>query len=128
VLVRQRPGTASGVIFATLEDETGVANIIIWPKVFEANRRVVLGARVLGVRGILQREGIVIHVIAKEFFDLTGDIAAIAGGVDIGERTIARADEAKSGGPKGRNREQEQYQADVEQRLREALPKGRNFH
>lgn len=128
VLVRQRPGTASGVIFATLEDETGVANIIIWPKVFEANRRVVLGARVLGVRGMLQRDGIVIHVIAKEFFDLTGDIAAIAGGVDIGERTIARADEAKSGGPKGRNREQEQYQADVEQRLREALPKGRNFH
>lgn len=128
VLVRQRPGTASGVIFATLEDETGVANVIIWPKVFEANRRVVLGARVLGVRGMLQREGIVIHVIAKEFFDLTGDLAAIAGGVDIGERTIARADEVKNGGPKGRNREQEQYQTEVEHRLRKALPKGRNFH
>lgn len=127
VLVRQRPGTASGVIFATLEDETGVANVIIWPKVFEANRRVVLGARVLGVRGMLQREGSVIHLIAKEFFDLTGDIAAIAGGVDIGERTIARADEVKSGGPKGRNREQDQYERGV-LRLRDALPKGRNFH
>ncbi|MCR6672722.1 error-prone DNA polymerase [Devosia ginsengisoli] len=128
VLVRQRPGTASGVIFATLEDESGVANVIVWPKVFEANRRVVLGARVLGVKGTLQREGIVIHVIAKEFVDLTGDMAAIAGGTDIGERVIARADEGKTGGPKGRNREQEQYQADMHKRLADALPSGRNFH
>ncbi|WEJ60432.1 error-prone DNA polymerase [Devosia sp. FJ2-5-3] len=128
VLVRQRPGTASGVIFATLEDETGVVNVIIWPKVFEANRRVVLGARVLGVRGKLQREGIVIHVIAEKFVDLSRDMAAIAGGTEIGERTIARADEVKSGGPKGRNREQEQYDASVSRRLLDALPAGRNFH
>jgi len=128
VLVRQRPGTASGVIFATLEDESGVVNVIIWPKVFEANRRVVLGARVLGVRGKLQREGIVIHVIAEKFVDLTSDMASIAGGVSIGERTIARADEIKSGGPKGRNREQEQYDAASAERLLDALPTGRNFH
>nr|WP_245895367.1 error-prone DNA polymerase [Devosia submarina] len=128
VLVRQRPGTASGVIFATLEDETGVANVIVWPKVFEANRRVVLGARVLGVKGTLQREGIVIHVIAKEFVDLTSDMAAIAGGADIGERIIARADEGKTGGPSGRNREQEQYQEALRQRLVDVLPAGRNFH
>lgn len=128
VLVRQRPGTASGVIFATLEDETGVANIVVWPKVFEANRRVVLGARVLGVRGRLQREGIVIHIIAESFVDLTGNMAAIAGGVGIGERAIARADEVKNGGPKGRNREQEQYDALVAKRLLDALPAGRNFH
>ncbi|SFV31758.1 error-prone DNA polymerase [Devosia crocina] len=128
VLVRQRPGTASGVIFATLEDETGVVNIIVWPKVFEANRRVVLGARVLGVQGKLQREGIVIHVIAEKFVDLTSNMAAIAGGVSIGDRTIARADEGKTGGPKGRNREQEQYEAAVAKRLLDALPAGRNFH
>ncbi|MBO9589514.1 error-prone DNA polymerase [Devosia sp.] len=128
VLVRQRPGTASGVIFATLEDETGVANVIVWPKIFEANRRVVLAARVLGVRGILQREGLIIHVIAKEFFDLTGEIAAIAGGVEIGERTLARADEGRSGAPKGRNREQDQYDAAATKRLMDALPSGRNFH
>ena len=54
VLIRQRPGTASGVIFSTLEDETGIANIIIWPKVFEQYRRIVLGARLLGVRGQIQ--------------------------------------------------------------------------
>ena len=127
VLVRQRPGTASGVIFATLEDETGVANIIVWPKTFEANRRVLLGARVMAVRGQLQREGIVIHVIAKEFIDLTPQMAAIAGGVDIGERVIARADEGKSG-PKGRNREQEQYDARHRELMINALPSGRNFH
>ncbi|HEY8576946.1 MAG TPA: error-prone DNA polymerase [Devosia sp.] len=128
VLVRQRPGTASGVIFATLEDETGVANIIVWPKVFEANRGTVLGARVMGVRGTLQREGIVIHVIAKEFVDLTPDMAAIAHGAPIGDRVIARADEGKTGGPKGRNREQEQYDASVRRQLADALPAGRNFH
>lgn len=128
VLVRQRPGTASGVIFATLEDETGVANVIVWPKTFEANRRVVLGARVMAVRGQLQREGLVIHVIAKEFIDLTPNMADIASGVEIGQRVLARADEGASGGPKGRNREQEEYQRRVTQRLLDALPSGRNFH
>ena len=71
ITCRQRPGTASGVIFITLEDETGVANLIVWPKVFERYRKVVLRARLLGVRGIVQREGLVIHVIAQRLFDLT---------------------------------------------------------
>ena len=66
VLVRQRPGSAQGVIFATIEDETGHANIIIWPKVFERQRRVVLGARMIACRGLLQRESDVIHVVADE--------------------------------------------------------------
>ena len=69
VLARQRPGSAKGVIFATLEDETGVANIIVWPKTFEAYRRVVLTARLLKVTGKLQREGIVIHLIADKLED-----------------------------------------------------------
>ena len=67
-------------------------------------------------------------MIAKEFVDLTGDMAAIAQGTPIGDRVIARADEGKSGGPKGRNREQEQYQADFTRRLSDAMPSGRNFH
>ncbi|MDP6952893.1 MAG: error-prone DNA polymerase, partial [Alphaproteobacteria bacterium] len=71
VLVRQRPGTAKGVIFATLEDETGVANIIVWPPVFERHRRTVLGSRLLSVEGTLQREGLVIHIIAKHVTDLS---------------------------------------------------------
>jgi error-prone DNA polymerase len=71
VLVRQRPGTASGVIFMTLEDETGIANIVVWPKVFERYRRTVLTSRLLAVEGKLQREGLVIHVIAERLIDLS---------------------------------------------------------
>ena len=61
VLVRQRPGSAKGVMFITLEDETGIANLVVWPKVFEANRRTVLSARMMAVRGRIQREGDVVR-------------------------------------------------------------------
>ncbi len=71
VLVRQRPGTASGVIFMTIEDETGVANIIVWPKVFERLRPIVIGARFVAVTGKLQSEQGVIHLIAERVEDLT---------------------------------------------------------
>jgi len=74
VLVRQRPGTAKGVIFMTLEDETDIANIIVWPKAFEQNRRVVMTARFLAVRGRLQRAGLVIHVVAEKFIDLSAQL------------------------------------------------------
>ncbi|MCE8471829.1 OB-fold nucleic acid binding domain-containing protein, partial [Rhodovulum sulfidophilum] len=63
VITRQRPGTASGVIFLTLEDETGVANVVVWPKVVERFRREVMGGRLLQVTGRLQRDGIVVHLI-----------------------------------------------------------------
>jgi error-prone DNA polymerase len=71
VLVRQRPGSASGVIFMTLEDETGIANTIVWPRVFETFRPVVIGARLIGVTGRLQNESGVIHVVADRVDDLT---------------------------------------------------------
>jgi len=69
VLVRQRPGTAGGVIFLTLEDETGIANVIVWPKVFETYRPVVLGSRLIAVTGTLQNESGVIHVVADRIED-----------------------------------------------------------
>jgi error-prone DNA polymerase len=97
VLVRQRPGTASGVIFATLEDETGVANIIIWPKTFERHRRTVLTARLLGVEGTLQREGIVIHIVAHRLVDLSAHLHALADAEDI-VPPLARADQVKRPG------------------------------
>ncbi|MGB8275003.1 MAG: error-prone DNA polymerase [Alphaproteobacteria bacterium] len=75
VLVRQRPGSANGVIFMTLEDETGVANVIVWPKTYEQFRRVVLTARLLEVEGTLQREGEVIHVIARTLIDRSERLA-----------------------------------------------------
>lgn len=71
VITRQRPGTASGVIFLTLEDETGVSNIVVWPKVYERFRRMVMGGRLLRVTGYLQREGIVVHVIADQIEDMS---------------------------------------------------------
>jgi error-prone DNA polymerase len=71
VLVRQRPGSANGVIFMTLEDETGIANTIVWPPVFETFRPVVLGARLVSVTGRLQNEYGVIHVVADRIDDLT---------------------------------------------------------
>jgi error-prone DNA polymerase len=77
VLVRQRPGTAKGVIFMTLEDETDIANIIVWPKAFAANRRVVMTSRFLAVRGRLQRAGLVVHVVAEEFIDLSATLAEL---------------------------------------------------
>src|SRR6185503_13333077 len=71
VLVRQQPGTAKGVIFITLEDETGVVNVVVWPNVFARNRRIVMSAQFLEVRGKIERDGLVIHVIAEELIDLT---------------------------------------------------------
>ena len=72
VLIRQRPGTAKGVVFVTLEDETGSANAVVWQDVFTANRRTVMASRFLVVHGRLQRAGEVIHVVAERFTDLTG--------------------------------------------------------
>ncbi len=80
VLVRQRPGTAKGVIFMTLEDETDIANIIVWPKAFEINRRTVMTARFLAVRGRLQRAGLVIHVVAETFIDLSAELSMLRDG------------------------------------------------
>ena len=72
---RQRPGTASGVLFLTLEDETGFINVIVWPQVLERFRAVVLGASLLYVKGVLQREGEVIHVVGGAFFDESAQLA-----------------------------------------------------
>ena len=69
VLIRQRPSSAKGVIFITIEDETGVANMIIWPHKMKQYRQTVFGSQLLGIRGKLQREGIVTHVVAERLFD-----------------------------------------------------------
>ncbi len=74
VLVRQRPGTASGVIFMTIEDETGIANIIVWPKVMEAHRPIVMGARLVEIEGQVQKADGVTHVIARKLKDRSHDL------------------------------------------------------
>lgn len=88
VILRQRPGTAKGVVFVTLEDETGVVNVIVWRKVFEKFRRAVIAGRMLRVTGRIQRAHEVTHVIAEGVEDISplldrlshpGPTAAFAG-------------------------------------------------
>ncbi len=94
VLVRQRPGTAKGVVFMTLEDETGVANIVVWKKLMEQYRKEVMQARLVAVEGIVQRAGDVIHVVARRVIDRTSDLSVLAeNGVTDFAAPLARADE-----------------------------------
>jgi len=79
VICRQRPGTARGVIFVTLEDETGIANIVVWAKVFERFRRAVIAGRCLKVTGRVQRDGDVVHVVADAIDDISPLLDEIVG-------------------------------------------------
>ena len=141
VLVRQRPGTAKGVIFMTLEDEAGVANIIVWPKAFERLRAIVIGARFVAVSGKLQNEAGVIHIIAERMEDLTPMLGQLS---DEG-RTIdalVPADEVRRPQLSMPQKRQGNRFAQVQlfsdsrlqppaidaRELKRALPAGRNFH
>ncbi|MEP4291650.1 MAG: error-prone DNA polymerase [Rhizobiaceae bacterium] len=93
VLVRQRPGTAKGVVFMTIEDETGVANIVIWKKVMERFRKTVMGARLVRINGEVQRAGDVIHIVAHTLDDLTADLDTLS--EDELPEVVAHADHMK---------------------------------
>ena len=126
VLVRQRPGSSKGVVFMTLEDETGIVNVVVWPKVFDAFRPVVMGARMLMVQGRLQRaadaEGGVIHLIAEQLVDRTGDLALLSeGGRPL--RPPMADDAAKSGGDPRTRQDRHRHPRDVR-----ILPASRDFH
>jgi len=109
ITVRQRPGTAKGVLFVTIEDESGFANIVIWAKIFETYRREILQARLLMVEGKLQIEGNVIHVIADKCFNLSSLLRSMSAHKDpeSAVSTLSRSDEKNSGTEevfyKGRN-------------------------
>ena len=126
VLVRQRPGSASGVIFATLEDETGVANIIVWPKCFERHRKIVMRSKLMAVTGRLQKEGEVIHIIASRITDQSWRLAALADGEEFAE-ALAHADEIAR--PQDDPRLIAIYRRVMQgERLEDVLPKSRDFH
>ena len=91
VLIRQRPGTAKGVCFVTLEDETGVANLVVWPKVMAEFRKAVMTARLMEVRGHVQRDADVIHVVAAEIVDRSDALFRLSG--DRFQPPLSRADE-----------------------------------
>jgi error-prone DNA polymerase len=101
VVVRQQPGTARGVIFMTIEDETGIANLIVWSSVFERYRRIVLGSKLLLVEGKLQREGLVIHIVAERLSDRTDWLRDLSRHARF-DNAPARADAGRRGGPDNR--------------------------
>jgi error-prone DNA polymerase len=97
VLVRQKPGSAKGVMFMTIEDETDVANIIVWPSLFEKQRRLILSSGMMAVRGRYQREGGVTHLIAEHLIDLSDLLRSVGDRDDPFSMRHGRGDEAKVG-------------------------------
>ncbi len=98
VLVRQKPGSAKGVMFITIEDETGIANLVVWPSLYEKQRRIILSAGMMAVRGRIQREGEVVHLVAQHLTDLSPDLAGIGDSEVEFSITRGRGDGAKTGG------------------------------
>jgi error-prone DNA polymerase len=99
VLVRQRPGSAQGVVFMTIEDETGVANSVIWPKVLERMRKVVMGARLVVVHGRIQRHEDIIHVVAERLEDRSDWLRLLSEDGETLSLALANADEVKRPDP-----------------------------
>ena len=118
VLIRQRPGSAKGVVFITIEDETGIANLVVWPDVFEKQRKIVMGARLMAVHGIVQRDEDdgVIHVVARRLEDHSYMLNHLS--EDIMSAPLSRGDAPGAmRPPPGR------HPRDVE-----IIPKSRDFH
>ena len=124
VLVRQRPGSAKGVIFATLEDETGVANVIIWPKLFKRYRKAVIGAKLMAVTGRVQREGDVIHLVAEQVADRSSALSVLREGAF--DTALAHADEVAR--PVGDAREKPKRNRPLSSAGAEIIPASRDFH
>ncbi|MDR6667974.1 error-prone DNA polymerase [Rhizobium sp. 1399] len=133
VLVRQRPGSAKGVMFLTLEDETGIVNAVVWPSLFERQRRILMGASMMAINGKIQREGEVVHLVAQRLFDLSSNLANI--GARDGEFPLphGRGDQVKHGGgpdprdnPKPAVQTRDIYVPDLH--IDTLKVKSRNFH
>jgi error-prone DNA polymerase len=118
VLIRQRPGSAKGVVFITIEDETGVANLVIWPDVFARQRKIVMGARLIAVHGLVQRDpdSDVIHVVARQLEDHSAMLRHLS--TEDLPSTLSQSDAAGSWrAPAAR------HPRDIE-----IIPKSRDFH
>ncbi len=117
VLVRQRPGTATGICFITLEDETGTANVVVFQKLFAEYRSQIVRARLLMVEGRLQREGEVIHVVARRCFDQSDLLQRLASGREKLTESLGKRDR----GAAHTGKDEKGVQMEI-------FPKGRNFH
>tara|TARA_B100000678_G_scaffold281676_1_gene279770 strand:- start:5648 stop:9328 length:3681 start_codon:yes stop_codon:yes gene_type:complete len=122
VLVRQRPGSASGVVFMTLEDETGTANVVVWPKIVKRDRAIVMGARIVQVKGYIQTADNVTHVVARQLIDRTNDLGFLSEDFqnDPLKGAIANADEVMRPIPENR---QSAHPRNVQ-----IMPRSRDFH
>jgi error-prone DNA polymerase len=121
ILVRQRPGTATGICFITLEDETGPGNLVVFQRLFDKYRKEIIQAKLLMVEGKVQREGEVIHVIVQRCFNISAllqRLIAPCETMELGPRS--RADETTE--PAGVSKDR---QAVLQGNI---FPKGRNFH
>ncbi|HET7280994.1 MAG TPA: error-prone DNA polymerase [Sphingomicrobium sp.] len=120
VLIRQRPGSAKGVVFITIEDETGIANLVIWPDVFGKQRKIVMGARLMAVHGIVQRDpdSEVIHVVARRLEDHSHMLRHLSEDWQLPSK-LEKPDQQGSWGRPPPNR----HPRDVE-----VIPKSRDFH
>jgi len=118
VLIRQRPGSAKGVVFITIEDETGIANLVVWPDVFGKQRKIVMGARLMAVHGIVQRDpdSEVIHVVAQRLEDHSHMLRHLSD--EAMPSTLSQGDAAGS------------WRAPAQRHPRdvEIIPKSRDFH
>ncbi|KZD20560.1 error-prone DNA polymerase [Tardiphaga robiniae] len=127
VLVRQRPGSAKGVVFMTLEDETGIANIVVWPKVMEQFRREVMGSRLILVEGTIQSSpDKVVHLVAERLVDRSDDLKHLANDALGGSQQMLS-------GPEPINDDRREHPASPAQRIRHPrnvriLPRSRDFH
>ncbi|WPO38908.1 error-prone DNA polymerase [Tardiphaga sp. 42S5] len=127
VLVRQRPGSANGVVFMTLEDETGIANIVVWPKVMEQFRREVMGSRLILVEGTIQSSpDKVVHLVAERLIDRSDDLK------HLGNDALGTPQQALSG-PEPINDDRREHPDNPAQRIRHPrnvriLPRSRDFH
>jgi error-prone DNA polymerase len=133
VLVRQRPGSASGVIFMTVEDETAVANVIVWPKIFETFRPVVLGSRLVSVTGKLQNESGVIHVVADRLDDLSPLLRRLTADARAVQTPTAGDEVKRPSAPRPLRHPRRELTGFLEKEpvlaeTTQVMPKGRNFH
>jgi error-prone DNA polymerase len=133
VLVRQRPGSAQGVVFMTVEDETGIANSVIWPNVLERERKVVMGARLVVVHGRVQRHEDIIHVVATRLEDRSDWLHLLTEEGEALSLALAHADEVRRPAPGSWHpipgeRSHPRWHPRRHPRAERIIPKSRDFH
>ncbi len=121
VLIRQRPGSAKGVVFITLEDETGVVNLVVWPDTLKKSRKIIMGARLMAVEGTVQMDDDVIHVVARNMSDDTDRLAMLSD--DLLRHDVARADHVNSPLPSSLPSNIGRHPRNVS-----VIPRSRDFH